>query len=226
MANFREWIDMSGASQISFMNLRSFGPGLPAIGSAYEGGFFAGQIGVGGVATHNLVVGPLSTASTLLQWKTTNTATDGTSSTIDGPANTAAMIAAGAADHPAGQFCDNLVTGGFSDWYMPARYELDVCYFNLKPTTTTNSTATGINPNSIPERTVNYTAGNPAQTSAAIFRTGGSEAFSLATTDVYWSSTAFSASNPVGINLASGSPYTIGGKSYSRGVRAIRRVPI
>ena len=56
---------MSGALQAIFQNQRSFVPPLPAIGDAYEGGFFAGQIGVSGVATHNLVVGPVASAQFL-----------------------------------------------------------------------------------------------------------------------------------------------------------------
>jgi hypothetical protein len=86
------------------------------------------------VATHNLVVAPLSSGQTVDQWKTSNTSTSGTSSDIDGPANTAAQIAAGAASHPCADFCNSAVIGGFSDWYMPAKNELEVCYFNLKPT--------------------------------------------------------------------------------------------
>jgi hypothetical protein len=40
----------------------SFGGGLPAIGAAYEGGFFAGQISTAGtgVADYNLVIAPKS----------------------------------------------------------------------------------------------------------------------------------------------------------------------
>jgi hypothetical protein len=87
----------------------SFGAAIPDIGAAYEGGFFAGQIGTGGVATHNLVVAPLSSGQTSDQWKTSNTSTSGTSSDIDGPANTAAQIAAGAASHPCADFCNNAV---------------------------------------------------------------------------------------------------------------------
>ena len=63
--------------------------GLPAIGSAFGGGFFAGQIGVGGVATHNLVIGPVASAqSSSKQYKNANTATTGADSVIDGPQNT------------------------------------------------------------------------------------------------------------------------------------------
>jgi hypothetical protein len=43
------------------------------------------------------------------------------------------MVTAGIDDHPAAQFCVNLSIGGFTDWYLPARYELDIAYFNLKP---------------------------------------------------------------------------------------------
>ncbi len=38
---------------------------LPAIGAAFGGGFYAGQIGVSGTATHNLVVGPTASAQNL-----------------------------------------------------------------------------------------------------------------------------------------------------------------
>jgi hypothetical protein len=94
------------------------------------------------------------------------------------------------ASHPAAQYCEGLSIGGYSDWYLPARYELDIAYENLKPTTTSNNTSWGINPYSVPERTVNRTAGAPAQTSIAAFQTGGAEAFVAA---IHWSSTESSA---------------------------------
>jgi hypothetical protein len=43
---------------------------LPAVGAAAGGGFFAGQIGVSSVATHYLIVAPLSSGQTTAQWKT------------------------------------------------------------------------------------------------------------------------------------------------------------
>ena len=72
--------------------------------------------------------------------------------------------------YPAAHFCNNLSIGGKSDWYFPAKNELEVCYFNLKPTTDSNVTNSGINPNAVPARASNYTAGNPAQTSASVFQ--------------------------------------------------------
>ena len=195
---------------------------IPAIGSAYEGGFFAGQISTAGngIADYNLVVGPVASAeNSSKQWKTTNTTTAGTTSVIDGPSNSTAM---NNASHPAAQFCEGLTIGGFSDWYMPAKNELDVCYFNLKPGTQLNNTSSGINANAVPARASNYTAGNPAQTSAAAFQTGGAEAF---TTAVYWSSSENSAVYGWVQSTFYGeqSGYT---KANTRRVRAIRRVAV
>jgi hypothetical protein len=160
----------------------SFGGGLPAIGAAYEGGFFAGQISTAGtgVADYNLVIAPKSSGeNSSKQWKTSNTSTAGTSSVIDGPTNSANM---NDASHPAAQFCEGLTIGTFSDWYMPAKNELEVCYFNLKPTTTSNNTGSGTNTNAVPSRGSNYTAGTPAQTAATDFQTGNTEAFAAAAT--------------------------------------------
>jgi hypothetical protein len=189
------------------------------IGQAYEGGFYAGQIGVLGVATHNLVIGPLSTAQSTLQWKTSTTSTAGTSSVIDGPTNSANM---NNASHPAAQFCEGRTIGGFSDWYMPAKNELEVCYFNLKPTTSSNTTSSGTNTNAVPSRGSNYTSGTPAQTSATAFQSGGSEAFA---SDNYWSSTEFSATG-AWIQYFGNGYQGYNFKSDARRVRAIRRVAV
>ena len=214
---------MSGALQAVFQNQRSFGP--PAIGAAYEGGFFAGQIGVSGVATHNLVIGPVASAeSSSKQYKNVNTATAGADSVIDGPQNTADIVADGNSTvYPAGHFCNDLVIGGFSDWYMPAQNELEVCYYNLKPTTTSNSTLSGTNTNAVPSRGSNYTAGTPAQTSAAAFITStGAEAFA---TGPYWSSTENSATSAWNQYFFNGTQYN-NTKYSSYRVRAIRRVAV
>jgi hypothetical protein len=197
------------------------------IGQAYGGGFYAGQIGVSSVATHYLVVGPVASAQsgTRIQWKTTNTTTAGTTSVINGPANSAAM---NDASHPAAQFCEAVTAGGFSDWYMPAQNELEVCYYNLKPSTTSNSTSpgSGINANAVPARGSNYTAGNPAQTSATDFKDTGAEDFvSNAGTAEYWSSTENSAPYGWGQSFYNGRQYTTN-KNSNRQVRAVRRVAV
>ena len=172
---------MSGVQQVVFQNQRSFVT-LPDIGEAYEGGYFAGQISTAGngTADYNIVVGPLSTTDAAKQWKNATSATAGTFSLIDGPQNTADIVALGSSTvYPAAHFCNSLTVGGFSDWYMAAQNELEVCYFNLKPNTTVNSAGYPIsgNANAVPALAGPYTSGDPAQTSAAVFQTGGAQAF-------------------------------------------------
>lgn len=214
---------MTGVIQAAFMNLRSFGPPPPgAIGSAYEGGYYAGQISTAGngVADFYLVVAPKSTGeSASKQWKTSQTSTAGTSSVIDGPTNSSNM---NNASHPAAQFCKGLSIGGYSDWYMPARNELEVCYYNLKPTTTSNDTSSGTNTNAVPSRGSNYTSGTPAQTAATDFKSGGSQAFAAGE---YWSSTEFSGTKARAQTFLNGYQ-GFGGKTYSLRVRAVRRVAV
>lgn len=193
-----------------------------AIGSALGGGFLAGQISTAGngIADYNLVVGPKATAESTKQYRTSNTSGDPTSD-INGPTNSATMDNA---SHPAAEFCEALTIGGFSDWYMPAKNELEVCYYNLKPTTTNNQTGSGINPNAVPARASNYTTGTPAQTSATDFQSGGTEAFTSA--DSYWSSTQ--GANPIGARFQYfGNGYQEQtGKVTNYKVRAIRRVAV
>jgi hypothetical protein len=203
--------------------------GLPNIGDAFEGGFFAGLISHtdDGVATHALIVAPAATGAsgtgytitTNLQWKTSNTTTAGTTSSFDGAANTANM--SGGA-HPAADFCTGLSIGGYSDWYLPARYELDIAYENLKPTTASNNTSWGINPYSVPERTVNRTAGAPAQTSVAAFQSSGAEAF---VAGGHWSSTESSSTLAWLLLFDDGNQFD-GTKSSTSRVRAFRKLAL
>lgn len=212
---------MSGVLQAIFQNQRSFNP---TVGAAFGGGFFAGQISTSanGVATHNLVIGPVASAESVKQWKIVNTSTAGTSSTIDGPTNSSNM---NDATHPAAQFCEGLTIGGFSDWYMPASLELEICYYNLKPTTQSNNTNTGTNAYAVPARASNYTAGSPTQTSAADFKDTGAEDFS---TTIYWSSTEATATYAVYRAFGAGSSgnFFKDNTSYNIKVRAVRRVAV
>jgi hypothetical protein len=173
---------------------------IPSLGDPFQGGFFAGLIShtADGNPTHGLIVAPRATGAsgssytltTNYQWKTANTTTANTTSPFDGAANTAAMVTAGIASHPAAQFCVGLNIGGYSDWYLPARFELDIAYQLLKPTTTSNNTSWGINDYSVPKRIANRLAGDPAQTSITDFQSTGSEPFVAVG---HWSSTESSA---------------------------------
>jgi hypothetical protein len=204
------------------------------IGLATDGGFFAGLIShtANGVATHALIVAPAATGATGtgytlttdLQFKNTNTATTGNTSLFDGAVNAAAIITEGITNHPAANFCVGLSIGGYSDWYLPAPYEMDIAYQSLKPTTVINNTFSGINPYSVPERTINRTTTVPAQTSIAAFQIGGAEAFIA---DGHWSSTEginFLTAQSVLFNDGVIAPNTI--KTNTLRVRAFRKVPL
>jgi hypothetical protein len=144
------------------------------------------------------------------------------------------------ATYPAAQFCEGLSIGGFSDWYLPARDELELCYRNLKPTTDANNTSarplsgitypegndvsgdtTGINRNSDPTGAA-YTSGNPAQTSVTAFQTGNTEAFASA---LYWSSSEYSSTVAWYQTFANGGQNSLAKNGYGY-VRAVRRVAV
>ena len=169
--------------------------GLPAIGAAYEGGYFAGLISntANGSATHMLIVAPAATGATgtgytiatQLRW-----ASIGISPIINSQSDGLANVLAPGfqlSNNPAALFCSGLSIGGHTDWYLPATYELQIAYENLKPTTALNSADTG-NPYSVPIRTIARSAsGAPFQTSLAAFQSGGAEAFTVGS---HWSSSA------------------------------------
>ena len=204
------------------------------IGEAFGGGYFAGYIShtADGNPTHALIVAPRATGATgtgytlttMLGWKTTTTTTAGTTSPFDGAANTAAMVTAGIAAHPAANFCKNLSIGGFTDWYLPARFEIDVAYFNLKPDTTANNTSWGTNIYAVPQRNSNWNAAYPAQTFLTAFNTS-TEAFAA---DVHWSSTEINSAEGWGFNLSVGNQgnFNVAGKPAGFRVRAFRRITL
>jgi hypothetical protein len=217
----------SPASAASNSITTSAEPAPTVIGQAYAGGYYAGQLGVAGVATHYLVTGPRSSCEAFgKKWKTSDTSTSGTSSDIDGPTNSANM---NNASHPAAQFCEALTVGGYTDWYMPAKNEMEICYYNLKPATYQNTSNLVVNPNSIPPRTSGYSLGtpatNPAMTTNTTFQflAGGTEAFK---TQYYWSSTEFSSANGNYSFMSNGNQngYMKTGSYFY--VRATRRVAV
>jgi hypothetical protein len=201
------------------------------IGEPFGGGFFAGYIShtADGNPTHALIVAPRATGATgtgytpttNLLWKTAGTTTAGTTSDFDGAANTAAMVTAGIADHPAANFCVGLSIGGFTDWYLPARYELDIAYFNLKPSTTANNTSWGSNIYSVPRRDSNNTAAYPTQTALTAFNTSA-EAF---VAGGHWSSTEVNATFGWDLVLNDGNQRNFSKTNVNR-VRAFRKLAL
>jgi hypothetical protein len=217
----------------------------PIPGQPLGGGFYAGDIYSNGVLWR-IIVAPVASGETNTRYKNANSADPVETRTLhDGPASTAAMVANGTSTvYPAAHFCNDLTINGFSDWYFPARDELEVCYRNLKPTTTANTTANraksayvyvpdddisadtiGINRSSRPVGAP-YTAGNPSQTESRLFRIApgmGAEAF---TATSYRSSSENSTSTVWRQKFSNGDQYiTTNNKTTNWLVRAVRRVP-
>jgi hypothetical protein len=205
----------------SFATAASF---LPTPGAALGGGYFGGQILDGTVynlivapVTSGALNGQNGGASpSAIQYKTSASA-DVPSATVQNQVYgglTTDLFKARAA-HPvfstfingatgpnAGAF--NLATGGagggtgiggFNDWYLPAVNEIEILYFNLKPSTAINNSGQGINPNAVPARASGYNgsgppAVGPAQTTSALFQDGGAQAFTTA--NAYVTSSEFS----------------------------------
>lgn len=144
------------------------------------------------LARHRVIVAPKASGeNTGIQYKNSGTASPvEAKDAADGRKATLAMVAADTSTvYPAAHWCNNLNINGKTDWYMPARDELELCWRNLKPTTDNNYAANnvGANVNSDPVGAA-YTSTNPARTAVTAFRTGGSEALAYPSAD-YWSST-------------------------------------
>jgi hypothetical protein len=146
-------------------------------------------------------------------------------------------LAAGqpAGTYPLFEWVNGINTGaginGYNDWYVPAKNETEIIYYNLKPNPPTglnaNDTSTGINPNAVPARASNYTAGGPPnQTVSAIFQSTNNEAFSTLTT--YWSSTEVSGgTTSAWVQIFNNGTLFQGAKGLTPySARVIRRIPI
>jgi hypothetical protein len=224
------------ATTSDFSGWSSFGTAAifaPAPGTAMAGGYFGGQINDGGTI-YNLIVAPAPAGqdtSSGFPYKTSRSS-DAPTATFQNevygkPANDAGNDSA----HPAFQWARALNIGGFSDWYIPAKNELEILYYNLKPTTAANSgvAGCGINPNAVPARASTYpTSGppavSPAQTTSTLFQISGAQAF--LDNSYYWSSTEFSAPTTIAWYQSFGNGEQSGNfKDYpSAYARAIRRV--
>ena len=169
------------------------------------------------MSKYRVIVAPKASGeSSSKAYKNANTAAPSACGTLtEGSLATAAMVAAGdATTYPAAHFCNDLSIASYTDWYMPARDELELAWRNLKPTADANYTTAGrptgatpdyknlgsygdtanthgLNNNSSPTGAA-YTAGSPAQVAAGKnFRTSESEAFAYGSF-FYWSASEYS----------------------------------
>ena len=195
--------------------------GPTTLGEFWQGGYYAGKIAFGG-NTYYLLVSPAASGQSQQLWATTPLQTSLGLSTYDGATNTSEL---NSATFPAAQWCAGLTINGYSDWYLPALYELEICYYNLKPTTDNNVTTVGSNAYAVPARGSNYTTSVPGQTSVVAFREGNSEAFASGSGQRTWTSTNPSSTSTSArrITMDDGTQAT-NDKDLNYYVRAIRKV--
>jgi hypothetical protein len=161
------------------------------IGDSHEGGIIFYLDGSG---CHGLVAAA-SDQSTGIQWYNgsfTNTTAYG-SGTGAGWGNTSMIVFNQGAGAYAAKICYDLNEGGYSDWYLPSRYELDLMWHNLADSDGDGTNSGPADPNN----------------------TGGFAA------DWYWSSTEFDGSNAWGQYFSDGDQYDNDKTDFGY-VRAVR----
>ena len=193
---------------------------LPAIGAAFEGGFYAGLIALNG-ETYGIVVSPKASGELEeARWGEYGNDLQAARHLNDGLANTQAMAEASS---DLARWMLALDINGFADWYLPSRDELEILYLQFKPTTETNYQhgRRGENSSAVPI-TQHYSAEAPAQTSHEAFQEGAEQAFEDAW---YWSSTQFSPYH-AWIQYFGGGGQSSGRKVYELRARAVRRFKV
>jgi hypothetical protein len=200
------------------MNNATITASLPAIGTPFECGFFAGLFHLNG-DTYALIVSPRAQGELEEAAWGPRGLDISARSYNDGLANTQAMAKAGS---DLARWMIALEIGGFTDWYLPSRDELEILYRNLKPTTSSNYTwRAGDNPSSVPPG-YPYTKEVPAQTAAADFLDDSDEALSP---EWYWSSTQYSPYGAWIQNFDGGAQY-YDHKDLECRARAVRRFKV
>lgn len=195
--------------------------GVPTIiGTPWEGGFYAGVISYNG-DVYAQVVAPKSDGQLLgtHKWGKYGQLIVGADSFFDGLSNTKAMAEGGLV---IAERVLDLRIGGFDDWHIPARDQLELGYRGLKPTDDENYVyRNGDNPSSVPPG-YPYTIHLPGQTPVELFREGGAEAFDA---DWYLTSTQYSAFTAWGQYFGDGYQ-DLALKDVSSRVRAFRSIKL
>lgn len=182
---------------------------------------FAGRILIPGQGVFGIIVAPKALGEhDDTPWGKGTKAVKGAMSFFDGHANTLAMAEAGS---KLAKWALGLSIDGQSDWYIPSRDELEICYRAFKPTTDKNYCYRGDNPSSVPVGYA-YMPDSPAQTAIEAFRQEAAEAFERAW---YWSSTQYAGGEGCAwVQYFGDGSQDYGHKGYGYPARAVRRVLI
>jgi hypothetical protein len=208
---------------------------LPALGSAYEGGFVGPFMShtANGIPTHLLTIGPRGAATTgsdygggvNLPYKNSTTPDPFVDVLYDGLVNTNNMLADGTGSYPAAQFCANLTVGGYTDWYLPSYYEMLAIYYVFKPTTSNNTTGFGANPYSVPKRTTNFTATDPLMTPITLFQRPNGQDWGILAGPRTSNQDDVTTSAAYGMDYATGGIFS-NNKTFVGPIRAIRQIAL
>ena len=123
-------VGTSYGSTISFTTLAQ----ALAVGQSYQGGIIAyifqsGDSGFVSGETHGLIV-TTSNQSTAAQWGCSGTSISTSLNIGTGQSNTTAIVNSCTTSSIAASICNNLVFGGYTDWYLPSYDELEKLYVN------------------------------------------------------------------------------------------------